>query len=217
MRDTGEVLRVPEAHPARDSTALRNTCLALVAAAQVALWWRAIHWYPLLPERFPVHFGASGKPDRWADKGAEWFLLPSISLVMLVFLGGITLWLGALLRTTPGIVNVPRKDLFLKLSPEGRMRVVAPTRTFMAWVLALMAFLFLAILEGSARVAVQEADTLGLWPLLVFLPGVLGVVPFYWMRTARILEQAARDEGLDPRTGKPAIPAPDARESTPSA
>jgi hypothetical protein len=212
-----EVLHAPDAPRGRDATALRNTCLALVAAAQTALWWRAIHWYPLLPERFPVHFGASGKPDRWADKGAEWFLLPAISLAMLVFLGGITLWLGALVRTTPGIVNVPRKDLFLKLSPAGRMRVVAPTRTFMAWVLALMSLLFLAILEGSARVAVKETDTLGLWPLLVFLPGVLGVVPFYWMRTARILEQAARDEGLDPRTGKPAVSVSGTDEGAPPA
>ena len=211
MADSSDMhpLRSP-ARP-RGGTALRNACIALAVAAQAALWWRAIHWYPLLPERFPVHFGASGKPDRWADRGPEWFLLPGIALVMVVFLGGITLWLGALVRNTPGIVNVPRKDLFLKLSPEGRMRVVAPTRTFMAWVLALMGFLFVAILEGSARVAIEQSDTLGMWPLLVFLPGVLGVVPFYWMHTARILERAARDEGLDLRTGRPAAADQDPR------
>lgn len=185
-------------------TALRNACIALAVAAQAALWWRAIHWYPLLPERFPVHFGASGKPDRWADRGAEWFLLPALSLALVVLLGGVTLWLGALVRGSPGLVNVPRKDLFVKLSHDGRMRVVAPTRTFMAWVLALMCLLFLAILEGSARVAVKQTETLSLWPLLVFLPSVLGVVPFYWMHTARIIERAARDEGLDLRTGRPA-------------
>ena len=100
---------------------LLAACIALIALAQGALWWRAAAWYPELPARIPMHFDAAGTPDGWSDKGPMWFLLPIISLVLLAFLGGIALWLGALVRNAPALVNVPRKDLFLKLSPAGRL------------------------------------------------------------------------------------------------
>lgn len=179
---------------------MRRFCLGLLLLGQSVLWWRAIYWYPQLPERFPIHFNFAGEPDGWADKSiAMWFMLPGISLVMLAFLGGISYWMGNLVRNAPGIVNVPRKDLFVKMSVEGRMTVVAPTQTFLAWVLALMAFLFVWIVEGSGRVAVHKEATLASWPVFIFLGGVLGVLPFYWVATSRRLTEAAMREGLIPR------------------
>lgn len=178
---------------------LLSACLAMIAVGQGVLWWRVLYWYPQLPARFPIHFDFAGKPDGWANKSiATWFLLPVLSLVLIVFVGGIAIWLGVLVRTTPGIVNVPRKDLFLKLSIEGRMTVVAPTRVFLAWVLGLMAFLFVWIVEGTGRVAVHETAMLPTWPVFVFLAGVLGVLPIFYRRTGRMLECAARREGLLP-------------------
>ena len=174
-------------------------CVALIVAAQAVLWWRAFRWYPEIPQRFPTHFGADGKPNGWMDKNFfTWFMLPLLSLVMLAFFGGISAWLGWLVRKSPQIVNVPRKDLFLKMSVEGRMTIVRPTREFLAWVMALMMWLFAYILEGSARVAVHIDDTLVAWPLFIFMGGVLGVLPFYMIRTGRMLDDVARAEGIIP-------------------
>ena len=78
------------------------------------------------------------------------------------------------------------------------MTIVRPTREFLAWVMALMMWLFAYILEGSARVAVHIDDTLVAWPLFIFMGGVLGVLPFYMIRTGRMLDDVARAEGIIP-------------------
>ncbi len=174
-------------------------CLVLIVLAQVLLWWRAMYWYPQLPARFPIHFNFAGEPDGWANKGMfAWFGLPLLSIVMTCVFGGVAYWLGPLVRTTPGLVNVPRKDLFMKLSVEGRMTIIAPTRTFLAWVIALVGFLFLYILEGMARVAVLNEPMLSAWIVVVFLVGVIGVLPFFYIRVGRVLTEVARREGVLP-------------------
>jgi uncharacterized membrane protein len=171
--------------------------LVALAAAHGALWWRAAAWWPLIPERFPTHFDLAGKPDGWSNRSLlSWFALPLIALALGSFVGGIGIWIGALARNTPGIVNVPQKDLFLKLSPEGRASVVMPTRLLLLAVLVLMQVLFLAILEGTGRVATGEQATLSIAPVVVFMPLVGVAVVFGWLATANAITRAARAEGL---------------------
>ena len=171
-------------------------CVALAAVGQALLWWRALAWYPQLPERFPVHFSAGGAPDRWTDRGAEWFLLPGVSLGLTALLAGVGRFVGRMAVRTPTIVNMPNKELFVRLSPAGRMRVVAPTRLFMAWTAATVTFLFAFILEGTGRVAAKEADALPLWPMLAFMGLVfVGLIAFLLV-TTRLVDQVAREEGV---------------------
>ena len=170
--------------------------LALVALAQAALWWRVTAWSSQLPERFPIHFNFEGRPDGWSTNHAVWFLLPAISLVLLALFGGIIAWTGSLARSAPGIVNVPRKDLFLKLSAEGRVAVLGPTRVFLAWMLVLVTALFLFIVEGSARVAVGQVETLPSWPVFVFLGCVFATLPFMMIATTRAIDRQAAREGI---------------------
>lgn len=173
--------------------------LALVALAQAALWWRVVAWSSQLPERFPIHFNFEGKPDGWSTNRAVWFLLPAITLLMLAIFGGIILWTASLARTAPGIINIPRKDLFLKLSPEGRAAVLGPTRVFLAWMLVLMTVLFLFIVEGSGRVAVGQATTLPSWPVFIFLGCVFSTLPFMMIATIRAVDRQAASEGVGPK------------------
>ena len=171
--------------------------LAVAAAlGHFALWARAILWFPALPERFPIHFNAAGTPDGWSTNPAAWFLLPGIALALTLFLGGIARWSASLARNAPALFNVPRKELFLKLSPEGRARVAAPTQAFLAWMLVLLHALFLYILEGSARVAVGSAQVLPSWPVFVFLGCVFATLPVYLIATIKVVDRCAAEEGL---------------------
>lgn len=170
--------------------------LALVALAQAALWWRVASWSAQLPERFPIHFNLAGTPDGWSTNRAVWFLLPAISLVMVALFGGLIAWTASLARSAPGIVNIPRKDLFLRLSPDGRAAVLGPTRVFLGWMLLLITALFIFIVEGSARVAVGEAVTLPSWPVFVFLGVVFATLPAMMIATTRAIGRQAALEGV---------------------
>jgi len=50
----------------------------------VAAWIMAFRAYPRLPDRFPIHFGFSGRPDSWGRKEWVWFM-PAISTAIYAF------------------------------------------------------------------------------------------------------------------------------------
>jgi hypothetical protein len=52
--------------------------------AILAAWGMAFRSYPKLPDRFPIHFGFSGRPDSWGRKEWVWFM-PAISTTLYVF------------------------------------------------------------------------------------------------------------------------------------
>lgn len=171
-------------------------CIGLLAIGQGLIWWRALAWYPHLPDKIPMHFNGSGLPDRWDDRGPAWFLLPGMSTALLVLFTLISHFIGYMVVRMPMLVNMPNKELFVRLSPVGRLRVVAPTRVFLLWTMAMMTFLFAYIVDGSARVAIKEADTLPWWPMLLFMGGIFGgLVPFLLL-TSRLIGQVAREEGV---------------------
>jgi hypothetical protein len=169
-------------------------CIGLLVIGQALIWWRALAWYPHLPDKIPMHFNGSGLPDRWDDRGPAWFLLPGMSTALLVLFTLISHFIGYMVVRMPMLVNMPNKELFVRLSPVGRLRVVAPTRVFLLW--TMMTFLFAYIVDGSARVAIKEADTLPWWPMLLFMGGIFGgLVPFLLL-TSRLIGQVAREEGV---------------------
>ena len=53
--------------------------------------WLALH-YDSLPERYPVHWGISGQPDRWVEKGWHAVTAPSaMGLAVILLVLGVTL------------------------------------------------------------------------------------------------------------------------------
>ncbi len=171
--------------------------VAALAAAHGAIWWRALSWWPQLPERIPIHFNAAGEPDRWVDRSmGAWFLAPVIMVALCVLLGGIARWIARLAVDTPALLNIPRKDLFLRLSPAARCEVVLPTRTMLVWVLVGVNLLGLWIVEGMGRVAVVGQATISILPVVAFV-AFAGALCFVSMRaTTRSVERLAKAEGL---------------------
>lgn len=174
-----------------------RTGLALLAAAHGAIWWRAVSWWPQLPERIPIHFNASGEPDRWVERSiGAWFLAPIIMVALCVFMGVIARWIDRLARDTPALINVPRKELFLRLSPDARAEVVLPTRALLVWVLVGVNLLGLAIVEGMGRVAVKGQATVSILPVVAFVACTAALSLVSVRSTGRAIERLARKEGL---------------------
>lgn len=162
-----------------------------------ATWVRAAMLYPTLPDPFPSNFDAAGAPNRWTPKSIpNWFMLPAIALVLQALLLSVGWWGRALVVRAPGLVNVPNKALFIRLSPEGRLATFEPTRLFVAFTAILMTLLFWSILEGTAAVATGRLAGLPVWPVGVFLGLVFASIVPYWLATSRRVREVAAGEGV---------------------
>lgn len=80
-----------------------------------AMAFHLAYYYPQLPERLAVHFGAAGAPDGWMLKDSFVVFSPAMLLgVSLVFYG-----LNFVMRhAPPRYLNLPHKDYWL--APERR-------------------------------------------------------------------------------------------------
>lgn len=156
----------------------------------LALTYRALHWYPLLPDPFPIHFNGAGEPDGWAAKSpVAWALIPGIGLLLVLGLGALGRYTVTMAVRSPGLFNVPDKARFLAMDEAGRRSVAAPMATYLRWVSLLVAALFLYIVEGIGRVATGMAATHPSWPVLLFLAGVLGGLPLLIRATTSAMRQ----------------------------
>lgn len=178
-------------------TPLQRILVAGVALSHATVWWRAVRWFPELPERIPVHFDAAGSPDAWVAKAwLPWFALPLVDTGMVVLFGAITALAGKLSERHPGWCNMPKKRLFVALSPAGRRQAMGPTRTFLLGMLLLLAALFCWVVEGTARVALGQQRALAPWPVFVFVGAVLGMLVPYYVATSRRITSLAQAEGI---------------------
>ena len=149
----------------------------MLAIATIAMWVIAIVLHPTLPQSIPLHFDIGGMPDRFGPPTfSNWFLLPVIGTATALLMVGLTPGTRWLLRTVPGIVNVPRKDELLALPLDAQRRALAPLSAMLDWISILIVVGFAAILVGTERVANGAWKTLPSWPLLGFIPLLLGVV-----------------------------------------
>lgn len=127
----------------------------LPAFALVALWATALLLWPELPERIPLHFDATGTPDRYgARTAANWFLLPGLGTgLVLLFAFALPPWVTHLARSNASTLSVPRRADFGRLAPEARVRAIQPVCTMLIVLATEMTALFGMLLVGTARVA----------------------------------------------------------------
>jgi hypothetical protein len=186
-----------------------TTSLLLVLLPLAALWWCAVVWWGDLPDRIPLHFGADGAPTRWGPPSAgNWFMPPIVATLTIGMVGGISLLIGPIARHHPNLVNMPFvKARWLALAPDARVRTIEPMRTMLAVVAAAMGGLFLWILAGTRRVAIEAAA--GAIPVSASLDGVPVVLLFVggtlalsvWSIVRVHQRVAAETAGDEPRFG----------------
>src|SRR5690606_40771282 len=121
----------PNVHPSRHAATPEHEMTARsLQYLQVFLlfcWMGAsILLWPSLPEKLPVHFGASGAPDAWADRSLfSWFGLPMIGLAM-----GLLMYALPRIRAGGSLDrwHIPEKDLLLRLTPDQHAPLVVRLR-----------------------------------------------------------------------------------------
>lgn len=177
---------------------MRSATLALLGLSIAAMWIAAIVLHPTLPASIPLHFNFSGTPDRWGPPSfGNWYLLPILGSALPIFLVGIGSLTEWLLNHCPSIVNLPRKEKLLLLSPAARERSLRPLTTMMYGVSIIIVGLFVYILVGTAKTALEAWTTLPIWPLFVAIPAILGLVLFMNLRLARAIDTEFAISRLD--------------------
>jgi Holliday junction DNA helicase RuvB len=109
---------------------------------------------------------------RWGTL-LNWFALPLVTLFLTALMIAISLSLRSLARGWPGIMNIPRKKDFLKLPAEARVRALGPMNALLWATPAPLNAAFTYALWGSYCVAMEEWQTVPMWPLFAGIGGVL--------------------------------------------
>jgi uncharacterized membrane protein len=97
--------------------------LAAVAAIQMT------HYYPLLPERLAVHFGASGEANGWSSKGEFMVLFGAMEAFFVLFGLAFAVMLDRIPLT---LINIPHKEYWF--SPERQEESRAFLRDQILWI-----------------------------------------------------------------------------------
>jgi uncharacterized membrane protein len=116
----------------------------------VGIWLSAIEAWPTLPAKFPIHFDFAGRPDSFVDKSVvAWFLLPVFASVMNVGLSLLSPMIQWMALKHPELVNMPRKEQWLKLDSQARQRTLQPVFGAMRVLqfIVMVLFLFIVVLR----------------------------------------------------------------------
>lgn len=149
-----------------------RTAEKLAIATLVALILLPFFYYWQLPQRIPMHFGATGEPDNWGHR-LTIFLLPLIALGLYVMM--------TLVGKRPGMMNFPTKK-----TPENEAALIEITRLQLRYTKMLVNLLFLYLTWGIIRIALAQATTLPMWPVWVFI-GLIFLMVYYFYREAKSL------------------------------
>ena len=88
--------------PVKKRTPLLILSILLNLLLVVASWATVLHYYPLLPEEVPTHYGLQGPPDSWGDKSAI-FSVPAVQTGLVTLL----LVVSLLMMRYPWMCNFP--------------------------------------------------------------------------------------------------------------
>jgi uncharacterized membrane protein len=160
----------------------------------------AIYLGMTLPDRYPVHFGLSGEPTRWEDRGpGMWILLVAVG----VFSFGKLHLFQRFLLTNPDttLLNVPHKDLFLRLPRERKLPVFRRMNRMLGILNTTLLATYIALLLATWWSAHQPGGwqaRLSMWSLWVAV-GFAVLFPLMELRVfSRMILRKLREEGLLP-------------------
>lgn len=195
VEPTVEEPDVPETAAGHGSVFPLVTLAFVVVACAVA----AIHVgsaYPSLPEQIPVHFDASGTPDRWTEKSPVVIFLP---VALALVLGGFMPLFGHLVIHAKRSVRGP--DPRKSAAAQNRFRTA--TGRFLCALTYPVTGMMLWIAIGQVRVAQGRSESLGtgvlglgLLTAVIAFGGVIYLLARYGQGGARLEGGGELTDGL---------------------
>ncbi len=125
----------------------------------------ALHWSSL-PNSIPIHFGLSGQPDAWGPRA--WLIVIAILPTLMNFA------LQALGRH-PWILQYP-----VRITRENAITQYSLVMKFLSCLAASIAWFSAWAVWCSVKVALGEAQSLGVWALPVFLAWMAALTVAYF-------------------------------------
>jgi uncharacterized membrane protein len=149
--------------------------LILVYVVFLCFWYPVVH-YDQMPERIPIHFGASGEPDAWADK--SWgivLLLPLILAGIYVGTTALAVYLASV-KDPKKLISASKQQLE-KITAE---RAESIRRTLIRFLLgekSMLVGMLSYISWASTMTALGKWSGLG-WVMWLFVAALLGSSSF---------------------------------------
>jgi uncharacterized membrane protein len=159
----------------------------------------AIFLWPSMPDRYPVHFGVSGDPTRWAEGPGMWILLVAVCTIS--FAKAHLFQHFLFMDPNSTLLNVPYKQLFQKLPTERKIPVVRRVNRLLGLVNTGMLLLFICTLLLTYHTAHNPGSIVAVLAnrallLIVVLILVVPVVESLGLR--RMIFRKLQEEGLVP-------------------
>lgn len=147
---------LPELEMTNGQRWLEMLIVLLSAALVVGTAWS----YSGLPDRIPLHFGASGKADRWGDKFEIW-LLPAICIGV----GLLLRWLNS----RPDMYNYS-----VPVTPENARQIYQTGARFIRLVRLWVVIIFCLAQASIIDAAFRQGSTPVIWFIWAAIAGLLG-------------------------------------------
>lgn len=127
-----------------------------------------VHFWAVLPDRIPIHFGFSGQPDAWGDKMMIW-LLPAVAAIMFVAL--------AVVSRYPHTFNYS-----VRITEENARRQYLLARSLLVWLKAEVCWLFAFIVRQQIIVALGNAQSFSMEFVLGTVVLIFGTIGVYLLK-----------------------------------
>lgn len=173
-----------------------NSALFIGFLILAAVLWQG------MPARYPIHFGLSGEPDRWAEGAGMWVMIVVICAVSF----GQTHLCQRFLVNDPdsALLNVPHKKLYLRLPTERKKVVMLRLNRFLGLVntgVLLIFYCVLLLIYHTARNPDSPATAVTQSSFWIALALVLIVPVVETIGIRRMIRRKLEEEGLWPGPG----------------
>lgn len=146
---------------------IKPTLETLAAGANLAVIAMVVYYWPLLPERIPVHFDYLGRVDGWGGKAMLIFIAATAGFV----------WFCLTMAKKSKSVNVP-----WKITEENKAATLELAAKLFLCLKAEIALMFCYLIDGIANCALGKKNGLDPAFLPIFLLTVFGTIGVFYFR-----------------------------------